>query len=493
MTIKSPFTDLIGACFKPHLDIYTDSIDRNLSELLERFGQQSAVTSAPSSSAPPPLEIKSTVFPTCADLFVFYKKCLVQCTQLSNGKPMYDLALIFKKYLREYALRLLEAKIPKLQTTTSLMTSAASQLHQHHVSNTGMGSLTKDLQNLSTAAGQVFHSLMKEGDNTVRLTRDELIRICSILTTAEYCLETVQQLEDKLKEKINIIFVDRIDLSDEKDLCHRIISNCIQLLVQDLENGCDSALSVMSKIQWHSIQNVGDQSPFVNTIISNFKQTIPVLRDNLATSRKYYTQFCHKFVNTFIPKYINNLYKCRPTVAGSGSGSDGGATAANSGQASATSGGISNNILGCEQLLLDTHSLKTVLLDLPSIGSQVIRKAPASYTKVVVKGMTKAEMVIKVCMASTYPATTFIDQYLKLLPESQLTEFHRILDMKGVRRAEQHQLLELFKRQAPKENLLVADGSAPGGGGVVSVSDNPDMDKGRIKKLENLIKKRLPN
>lgn len=48
------------------------------------------------------------------------------------------------------------------------------------------------------------------------------------------------------------------------------------------------------------------------------------------------------------------------------------------------------------QLLLDTHSLKMVLLDLPSIGSQVVRKAPASYTRIVVKGMTRAEMILKV-------------------------------------------------------------------------------------------------
>lgn len=53
-------------------------------------------------------------------------------------------------------------------------------------------------------------------------------------------------------------------------------------------------------------------------------------------------------------------------------------------------------LLPCCQLLLDTHSLKTVLLDLPSIGSQVLRKAPASYTKIVVKGMTRAEMILKV-------------------------------------------------------------------------------------------------
>lgn len=57
------------------------------------------------------------------------------------------------------------------------------------------------------------------------------------------------------------------------------------------------------------------------------------------------------------------------------------------------------------QLLLDTHSLKMVLLDLPSIGSQVVRKAPASYTKIVVKGMTRAEMILKVTQACWYPAS----------------------------------------------------------------------------------------
>ena len=42
------------------------------------------------------------------------------------------------------------------------------------------------------------------------------------------------------------------------------------------------------------------------------KQTIPLIRDNLASSRKYFTQFCIKFANTFIPKFLQNLYKCRP-------------------------------------------------------------------------------------------------------------------------------------------------------------------------------------
>ncbi len=37
----SPFRDLIAVSFKPYLDIYIDSIDRNLNELVEKFLQMS--------------------------------------------------------------------------------------------------------------------------------------------------------------------------------------------------------------------------------------------------------------------------------------------------------------------------------------------------------------------------------------------------------------------------------------------------------------------
>lgn len=111
-----------------------------------------------------------------------------------------------------------------------------------------MSMLTKDLQNLSTAAGNVIHSLLKEGDQP-RYAREDIIKLCCILTTAEYCLETVDQLEAKLKEKCDAAYADKIELSDEKDVFHRCISNCIHLMVQDLGNGCEPALIVMNKVK----------------------------------------------------------------------------------------------------------------------------------------------------------------------------------------------------------------------------------------------------
>lgn len=53
------------------------------------------------------------ILPSCADLFVFYKKCLVQCAQLSTAQPMVDLAKLFQKYLRDYAVRMLQNNLPK--------------------------------------------------------------------------------------------------------------------------------------------------------------------------------------------------------------------------------------------------------------------------------------------------------------------------------------------------------------------------------------------
>ena len=58
-------------------------------------------------------EENSNVLPSCADLFVFYKKCMVQCSQLSTGQPLIDLTKTFQKYLKEYAQRILLANLPK--------------------------------------------------------------------------------------------------------------------------------------------------------------------------------------------------------------------------------------------------------------------------------------------------------------------------------------------------------------------------------------------
>ncbi|KAM5309597.1 vacuolar protein sorting-associated protein 53 homolog [Glossophaga mutica] len=418
----NPFHGIVSKCFEPHLYVYIESQDKNLGELIDRFVADFKAQGPPK----PNTDEGGAVLPSCADLFVYYKKCMVQCSQLSTGEPMIALTTIFQKYLREYAWKILSGNLPKTTSSSGGLT---------------ISSLLKE----------------KEGSEVAKFTLEELCLICSILSTAEYCLATTQQLEEKLKEKVDVSLTERINLTGEMDTFSTVISSSIQLLVQDLDAACDPALTAMSKMQWQNVEHVGDQSPYVTSVILHIKQNVPIIRDNLASTRKYFTQFCIKFANSFIPKFITHLFKCKPI-----------------------------SMVGAEQLLLDTHSLKMVLLDLPSIGSQVVRKAPASYTKIVVKGMTRAEMILKVVMAPHEPSVVFVDNYIKLLSDCNTETFQKILDMKGLKRSEQSSMLELFRQRLPTPP------SGPEGSSSLSLlAPTPEQESSRIRKLEKLIKKRL--
>jgi hypothetical protein len=83
-------------------------------------------------------------------------------------------------------------------------------------------------------------------------------------------------------------------------------------------------------------------------------------------------------------------------------------------------------VTGAEQLLLDTHALKTFLMGMPSVESLVVTKLPTPYLNAVTKGMNKAEMLLKACMTDTGNADEFVTQYARLLPESDVNELQKV-------------------------------------------------------------------
>ena len=77
--------------------------------------------------------------------------------------------------------------------------------------------------------------MLKEGEVITKLNEAEICRSCSVLCTAEYCVETIQQvkrneslideielfffqLEDKMKEKITKSLVEKISFEAEKNV-----------------------------------------------------------------------------------------------------------------------------------------------------------------------------------------------------------------------------------------------------------------------------------
>ena len=392
-TIRNPFLGLISHCFEPHLPIYVDAQDKNLNQLIDQFVEDSSKKEHKDQQA-------AEVLPSAGILFNQYKNCLVQCVQLSTGQPLHLLSGVFQRNLRDYATRVLHNNLPKLGSNAITIGQISSQA-------------SGGVRSTASAAAGLIQSFLK--DEVATYSNSELITLCSIILTANYCLETTQQLEKKLQEKIEPQYQSGINLTPEQDLFHCLVVDSIQLLVSHLEAVCEQPFTQMIKTSWSSVDTPIGASPYVHLLISSLQKSIPIIRDNLQEVIKFFTELCVKFANAIAPKLIGNLFKCKNLSRG-----------------------------GAEQLLLDTHTMKKSLLDLPIFQSSV-KSAPVTYTKAIIRGMTKAEMILKVVLVPHNPVDAFIESYLKLLPDSDTTEFMKILDMKGVKRTDSNFLLEQFR------------------------------------------------
>jgi hypothetical protein len=102
-----------------------------------------------------------------------------------------------------------------------------------------------------------------------------------------------------------------------------------------------------------------------------------------------------------------------------------------------------------------------------------------------VKEMGKTEMLLKIVMAPVEQLPSFVDHVAKLIPDCDLNEFMKILDMKGYKRPEQGQFVELFK-------IRIASTTGRQFGETLELDPTEtSVESSRIKKLEKLIKKRL--
>ena len=72
-------------------------------------------------------------------------------------------------------------------------------------------------------ASNWLQSILKESSasDVAKLTEQEQCRVCSVLCTGEYCVETTQQLEEKLKEKVDSDLRDKICLNAEQEMFHK--------------------------------------------------------------------------------------------------------------------------------------------------------------------------------------------------------------------------------------------------------------------------------
>ena len=98
---------------------------------------------------------------------------------------------------------------------------------------------------------------------------------------------------------------------------------------------------------------------------------------------------------------------------------------------------------GAQQMLLDLHAIKTLLLEFPVMESLSKVSAPSGYLRIVNREMAKAEALLKVYLSSL---ESIAETYTALLPSAPLIEFQKLLDLRGIKRSDQQPYIESYQR-----------------------------------------------
>ncbi|EME30979.1 uncharacterized protein Gasu_17420 [Galdieria sulphuraria] len=374
---KHHFVGLVSTCFEPYMGAYSALEDKNLGELLQKLiTEETWVVESP-----------STVLKSSTELFLQIKRCMKRCGALTTNQTFFNLHKVFKKHLKSYA------------------HSLGEQLSKQGRSNStsGFSFISKDVLPPS------FHIQPLELNDAEERT------ICYIVSTAEYCASTVEQLVNSIKKKVDPVFADNVQMDVERDEFRAVAAKGLRSLAVGLYTRFQKHLNLMTQINWNNIQSVGDSSSYVAKLEEEFFRSLPSLANLL--SFVHFRYFCDRFVAIFIPAYLTTLKTCKKVSS-----------------------------ISAQQLLLDAAAIKNMLQNVPFIAypnnaSREDHKeervqseflAPwSSYQKFVNKEMTKVELILKVLLS---PLESIVDTYVALIPDSSIGELNQLLEMKGLKK-----------------------------------------------------------
>ncbi|GLB36971.1 putative vps53-like, N-terminal [Lyophyllum shimeji] len=365
----------ISAAFEPHMSIFVDTQDKLLADMLapHRKSKSGRAPPRPSLEAPGSEsgatdEAPILVLPSSTDLFYFYAQSLEQCAKLSTGQALFDLCTLHKKWLRIYAEDVLIASLKRAPSQTQSRRS-----------------------------------------NDTRFDPQELKHACILINTADYCLTTALELEDKIREKIKEEFKERVSLQEERDMFVSVISAAIVIQLRELESACDAAFATMARTTWTASSQVSGQSAYAGDLVSALEQVVETVKP-LVEQKKYLRNLFDKACSLILAKFTNAIVKSRPLKE-----------------------------IGAEQLLIDLAHVKTYLSRMP--GEALMT---AGYTRGLTKSTARLEALLKVIVTPVDPPEGFILNYTLLIGDASFTNFQKILDLKGTPKAQQNALLDDF-------------------------------------------------
>lgn len=382
-----PLIGILSSAFEkymgPYIRVEEQSMDEQLADALE---DQLVDTRG-----------ERPVFISSTRLFISIKGSITRCTALTTGKPFLQLCKSFQESLRKYA-HVLDSKLPGSMAGSSI-------------------------SGISIPASFGQPSASSSGGALYRLAKFEEVKVCHVISTCEYCVETIEALEDLVRDTIDELHSSHVDMSAIQDAFYDVATKAIRVLVSGLTVRAESGMKNFANTNWGSLESVGEESDYVRVMHEEIEPFVVSLRSLLPVS--YFRSFCDKFAASFAALYYECVVRLKR---------------------------ISEP--GTQQLLLDVYNLKTLFLKLPVAesfiniadsskgkkgvgGGSMI--APAVYTKMVQTQFGKIETLLK--LVGT-PNDLLIENFKVQWPGGSAAELQVVLALKGLKRAEQVAFLD---------------------------------------------------
>lgn len=282
------FSQAISEAFEPYMSLWVESQDKQLATLIPKYRQQT-LRNAEEEFSP------QAVIPSSTELFHFYRLTLGQCAKLSTGSRLAELSTTFAKYLDQYG-------------------------------------------------QQVLYYFLSEKPGVQGPSIEDAVLI---LNTADYCYVTCNQLEEKIRGRIDEDFKEKVDLQSQADAFMGIASATVRVLVRKVELACEPTWREMRNTPWSKLESVGDQSSYVAELLRHVKELSAQML-KLLHKQQYSRAFCDNLVDQMATTYIANIVMSKPISEA-----------------------------GAEQMLLDSYVLKKGFTELPIINEEAGTAPPA--------------------------------------------------------------------------------------------------------------------
>jgi hypothetical protein len=133
-----------------------------------------------------------------------------------------------------------------------------------------------------------------------------------ILNTADYCLTTTTQLEDRIRTRVDEALQEKLSFDPAREAFITSANAAIRGLVKVIDGESDLSFWEMVNMNWGDVENVGDQSGYVGEMRRGIQDGVREVMGSAGLRERYIQTLCDKVVEWFGGRFIEALINCRP-------------------------------------------------------------------------------------------------------------------------------------------------------------------------------------